>query len=121
MARSINFSQLLEEDLHRWPPARLLAEIQNLCRQWGIWGRKVSLEHEGQTYLVSCEAQAFVIYRLLPPEAKTPGAPGWPVCLVTQDSFIDECSPPYLEEDHFACHLSLADWLAILASRWGNL
>lgn len=120
MAKPLNLSQLLEQDLSRWPPAHLLAEIQNLCRRWGIWGRKISLEHEGQTYLVSCEPQSFIIYRLLPPGAKAPGGPGWPVCLVTQDSFFDECSPPRLEEDHFACHLSLADWLAILASHCGD-
>lgn len=118
MAARLPDAALWDQDLHRWPPGRLLAEIQTLCRRWGIFGRQVTLEQEGQTYLVACDEHSFVIYRLLPAAAKTPGPPGWPVCLVTADTCIDECSPPQLEEDHFACHLSLADWLAILAARW---
>jgi hypothetical protein len=108
---SIDFS---ENELQKLPPSRLLAHIQKLFKKWGIFNQKLILQHEGDEYAFSCDDKAFVVYRLLPIAGKPPGTPGWPVCLVTAEGVIDECSPPYEYEDYFASHLGLADWLAII-------
>lgn len=99
-----------EDDLHSLPPGEVLAYIQKCFKKWGIYGRKLTLRHEGEGYAFSCDDKAFVVYRLMPGA----GPPGWPVCLVTAGGIIDECSPPFQDEDYFASHLGLADWLVII-------
>ena len=100
-----------EDDLHKLPATEVLAYIQNIFQKWGIYGRKLTLGHEGEKYAFSCDEKAFVVYRLV---SGVGGPPGWPVCLVTAAGIIDECSPPYHDEDYFASHLGLADWLTII-------
>lgn len=95
-------------------PAELLRRIQALFRELGLFEKKLTLTHQGQQYLARCDAHAFTIYRLLEKCHVPPGTPGWPVCLVTQETIIDETSPPHLEEDEFASGLTLADWLQLI-------
>jgi hypothetical protein len=115
-----NSAGFSEAALHNMPPARLLPHIQKLFKQLGIYNQKLTLQHEGDEYAFSCHDQAFVVYRLLPVAGKSPGPPGWPVCLVTAEGVMDECSPPFQEEDYFASHLGLADWLAIIQQYFGD-
>jgi hypothetical protein len=113
-------TQFSETDLQKLPPGLLLEHIQKLFKNWGIYNQKLTLRHEGDDFVFSCHDEAFVVYRLLPAAGPPSGAPGWPVCLVTADGLIDECSPPYHNEDFFASHLSLADWLAIIQQYYGE-
>ncbi|MGQ9919698.1 MAG: hypothetical protein ACUVRZ_00035 [Desulfobacca sp.] len=109
--------QLLELDteaLHRLPPPRLWALVQDLCRRWGIYGQSLTLRHEGEEYLVACQEHAFTVYRRVAMAATPHATPGWPVCLVSAEHILDECTPPLEEQDHFACHLNLADWLTLI-------
>ncbi len=99
---------------HLPSPVAILRQIQDLFRRLGIFGETLNLELEGTSYQIRCDEGGLVIYRLLPPRVVPPGAPGWPVCLVTPTTMSDECSPPHHEEDHFAAALSLADWLEII-------
>jgi hypothetical protein len=115
-----DLTEFSESELQRLSPALVLEHIQTLFRKWGIYNQKLTLQHEGDEYAFSCHDQAFVVYRLLPVAGTPPGAPGWPVCLVTADGVIDECSPPYHDEDYFASHLGLADWLAIIQQYFGE-
>jgi hypothetical protein len=115
-----NNTEFSEVELQNLPPSLLLEYIQNLFKKWSIYNQKLTLQHEGDTYVFSCHDTAFVVYRLLPAAGKPPGAPGWPVCLVTTEGVIDECSPPYHNEDYFASHLGLADWLAIIQQYYGE-
>jgi hypothetical protein len=108
------------EELHRWPPDRVLALIQDLCRRWGIFGQRLSLRHEGEEYVFACGETDFFVYRRLAPAATTHAPPGWPVCLVTADQILDECTPPFPDHDHFACHLGLADWLTLIQEAYGD-
>jgi hypothetical protein len=112
--------ELLEGELQKIPPARVLGHIQKLFKTWGIFGKKLTLKHEGAEYAFSCQEKAFVVYRLLAVGEKPAGTPGWPVCLVTAEGVIDECSPPYADEDYFASHLGLADWLIIIQQYYGQ-
>lgn len=108
------------KSLEELSPGEVLTYIQNLFRAWGIFNQKLVVSHEGVDYACLCQDTAFVVYRLLPPHGAPPGRPGWPVCLVTPTEVIDECSPPYDGEDFFACHLGLADWLALLEAYYGQ-
>ncbi|AEB10389.1 hypothetical protein [Desulfobacca acetoxidans] len=108
------------ENLHTLPPTRLLHRLQELFQQWGIYKQRLIVNHEGENYLIACDEEAFVVYRLLPAHGKSPGAPGWPVCLLTANTMADECSPPHDGEDHFASRLSLADWLVIIEEFYGK-
>lgn len=97
-------------------PAELLGRIQAMFRERGIFGSTLTLAHRGEKYLVSCDAQAFAVYRLVEKCHVSPGHPGWPVCLVTSEVVVDETSPPHLPEDEFASGLSLKEWLNLIES-----
>jgi len=100
-------------------PAELLRRIQARFRELGLFGRTLSVEHRGKIYLITCNDQAFAVYRHLRRGHLPPGRPGWPVCLVTAEAVIDETSPPHLPEDEFASGLSLQEWLNLIDSLFG--
>jgi|GEM_PF-1674712 len=108
------------EELQHWPPSRVLAAIQDRCRRWGIFGQCLQLFHEGEEYVFYCGETEFFVYRRLAAAAVSHTQPGWPVCLVTADQVLDECTPPFPEQDHFACHLGLADWLTLIQEAYGD-
>jgi hypothetical protein len=97
-------------------PAELLDRIQTMFRARSIFGSTLTLTHQGEKYLVSCDARAFAVYRLVEKCHLPPGRPGWPVCLVTAEAVVDETSPPHLPEDEFASGLGLKEWLDLIAS-----
>jgi hypothetical protein len=113
-------AEFLEGELHTLPASRVLEQIQALFKKWGVYHQRLQVQHEGDDYAFSCDDKAFVVYRLLPTDGQPPGSPGWPVCLVTADGVVDECSPPYHDEDFFASHLGLADWLTLIQQFFGE-
>lgn len=96
------------------PPAEGLGQIQALFKKLGLFEKKLTLSHQGHKYLARCDAHSFTVYRLIDKCHLPPGEPGWPVCLVTPDSIIDETSPPHLEQDDFSSGLTLSDWLQLI-------
>ena len=64
-------------------PAELLRRIQARFRELGLFGSPLTLTHNGENYLATCDDQAFAVYRLVDQCHVPPGRPGWPVCLVT--------------------------------------
>jgi len=92
----------------------VFAQIQDLFRRLGIFGQKLSLEFEGCQYLISCDARAFLVYRVNEQCGVPPGIPGWPVCLVTPETVVDECGPSPLNCEYFNTGLALPDWLEII-------
>lgn len=96
------------------PPSELLARLQKIFREWDLFDQPLTLAHRGRKYLARCDAHSFAIYRLNPQGHVPPGAPGWPVCLVTGEMAADESCPPQLEEDEFAANLTLQDWLELI-------
>ena len=95
-------------------PAELLRRIQARFRELGLFGSSLTLTHNGEKYLASCDDRVFAVYRLVEKCHVSPGRPGWPVCLVTAEAVVDETSPPHLPEDEFASGLSLEEWLQLI-------
>jgi hypothetical protein len=95
-------------------PAELLGRIQARFRELGLFGSTLTLNHQGDKYLVSCDDQAFAVYRLVEKCHVSPGQPGWPVCLVTAEAVVDETSPPQMPDDEFASGLGLKEWLQLI-------
>ena len=83
---------------------------------WAASGHAVTLTHNGENYLATCDDRSFAVYRVLEQGHFSPGRPGWPVCLVTNEAVVDETSPPQLPEDEFASGLSLNGWLDLIES-----
>lgn len=102
------------------PPPELLALLQKIFREWEAFEKPFTLSYQGHTFLVACDAHSFTIYRLNPHCHVPPGAPGWPVCLITADMAVDEACAPHLEEDEFASHLTLKDWLDLIKKTLGR-
>jgi len=104
----------------RGGPSQVLAQIQSLFKELALFHRKLTLSHQGRTYLASCDDHSFTVYRLIDRCHLPPGQPGWPVCLVTPETIIDETSPPHLEQDDFSSGLTLADWLHLIEKEFGK-
>ncbi len=101
-------------------PAELLRRIQTRFRERGRFGATLTLNHQGEKYLVRCDDQAFAVYRLVGDSQVSPGRPGWPVCLVTAGTVVDETSPPHLPEDEFTSGLGLKEWLELIESAFAG-
>jgi hypothetical protein len=101
-------------------PAEVLAQIQALFKELGLFEKKLTISHQGHQYLASCDSQSFTIYRLIDQCHLPPGEPGWPVCLVTRENIIDESSPPHIPEDDFSSGLTLPDWLQLIETTFGK-
>jgi hypothetical protein len=102
------------------PAPELLSRIQNLFRGWDLFDQSLTLTHQGQKYLARCDTHSFAVYRLNPNGHVPPGAPGWPVCLVTEEMAADEACAPHLEEDEFAADLTLQNWLDLIKEMFGK-
>jgi hypothetical protein len=100
-------------------PDELLRRIQARFRELGLFGSSLTLTHKGENYLAGCNDHAFAVYRLVEKCQVPPGQPGWPVCLVTAETVVDETSPPHPAEDEFASGLSLEGWLELIDSLYG--
>ena len=96
------------------PSAALLSQIQARFQELGLYGQKVTLTHHGRKYTARCDDHAFSIYRVNENGHLPPGVPGWPVCLVTADTAVDEYSHPALAEDDFTSGLTIQDWLHLI-------
>jgi hypothetical protein len=101
-------------------PEAVFRRIQELFRDLGLFEKTLTLTHQGHKYLARCDTHAFTVYRLIDKCHVPPGAPGWPVCLVTQESAVDETCPPFHPEDEFNSGLTLQDWLRLIEDSFGG-
>jgi hypothetical protein len=101
-------------------PAELLRRIQARSRELGLFGAPLTLTHNGEKCLASCDDRVFAIYRLVEKCHVPPGRPGWPVCLVTAEAVVDETSPPQMPKDEFASGLGLEESLQIIETGLTN-
>jgi len=96
-------------------PHLVFAHVRKVFHELGILGSSLSLEYEGVSYRVSCDDNAFMVYRVNSNSGMRHHVPGWPVCLVNSDTIFEECSSPGLGLDHYACGVDLDKWLEIIA------
>ena len=103
-------------------PADLLTQIRELFRQMGIFDEPFSLEHEGNWYRISCDADSFMVYRVNTGSGIRHHVPGWPVCLVNSETIFEEHCSQDLGNDHCACGADIEKWLEIIEQNLlGNL
>jgi hypothetical protein len=95
-------------------PAELLKRIQARFRELGLLWQTLTLTQGGEQYQVRCDDQACAVYRRVAQCHLPPGRPGWPVCLVTEETVVDESSPPPGPDDEFTSGLGLQDWLDLI-------
>lgn len=95
-------------------PAEILGSIREYFIRAGIFGLTLSLKHQGHWYRVSCDDDAFMIYRVNSGLALKHHVPGWPVCMVTRDTIFEEHHDPCLGNDHCASGADIARWMTII-------
>jgi hypothetical protein len=92
----------------------LFIRIRSVFSDLGILGKTLSLEYEGICYRVSCDEDAFMVYRVNDSGLKH-HMPGWPICLVSSEMTFEECCAPGLGRDHFTCPVDIEKWLELIA------
>ena len=95
-------------------PADLLVQIRELFREMGLLEESFSLEHEGNWYRISCDADSFMVYRVNTSGGIRHHVPGWPVCLVNRETIFEEHCSEVLGNDHCACGADIERWLEII-------
>jgi len=95
-------------------PAVLLGNIRDYFVSAGLFGLTLSLRYQGQWYRVSCDDEAFMVYRVNSGVALKHHVPGWPVCMVTRETIFEEHHAPGLGNDHCACGADIARWMGII-------
>ncbi len=99
-------------------PGERLRRIQELFRNLGLLGQRLTLSYQGHAYIAACDEHSFTVYRLVAQCHLPPGRPGWPVCLVTAETIIDESNPPLAPEDEFGSGVDLQGWLALIEATY---
>jgi hypothetical protein len=92
-------------------PDDIFRHIRNLFTDLGIFGSVMCLVHDGIPYRISCDENAFMVYRANDSTGSRHHVPGWPVCLVTAQQIFEECRTEGLGSDHHACVVELTHWL----------
>ncbi|MFC1836138.1 hypothetical protein ACFL2Q_15695 [Thermodesulfobacteriota bacterium] len=101
-------------------PSEMLGRIGDFFSRLGIFGRTVPVEHNGNRYRVSCDEAGFVVYRINTRAVGRHHVPGWPVCMVTDDSVFQEPCSPDPGGDHCSCDIDLTQWLALVEAAAGR-
>ncbi len=99
-------------------PAEVSQQLAQLFASRGWLNQRLKLDYQGSRYWVSCGPDAFVAYRVNQDWGQSPGAPGWPVCIVTLQRVFDESDlfdRPDVS-DMRSPSPTAQDWLAILAN-----
>jgi hypothetical protein len=97
-------------------PAGTFDRIHGMFHGWGLLGREFLISHDGASYRVFCDEKSFLVYRINGDSGSRHHVPGWPVCMVSQDTIFEEHAHPHIGEDHCTCELKLEHWLDIIHS-----
>jgi len=95
-------------------PAALLGQICEYFTAAGLLGTTLSLKHQGQWYRISCDDDAFMVYRVNSGLMIRHHVPGWPVCMVTRETIFEEHHAPGLGDDHCASGAAIDLWMRII-------
>lgn len=92
-------------------PGALTQQFSALFASKDWLNKDLKISYQSKKYRLSCSQEMFLAYQVNDNWGISPGAPGWPVCIVTRDYVTDGSSGP----DPSSTRLSTGDWLNILA------
>lgn len=96
----------------RGDPASMSQQMVTLFAQRGWLNQDLRITYQDKRYRISCTPDLFYAYRINEDWGIGPGAPGWPVCIITKNYVFDEShvsEPP-------TARLTSQDWLNILSN-----
>ena len=71
-------------------PKDVLQQLVSVFSSRGWLNRNLRIRHNEKKYRIFCSEQEFLAYRINDNGSVPPGAPGWPVCLVTGDRIMED-------------------------------
>ncbi|MRR14341.1 hypothetical protein EG833_02705 [archaeon] len=71
-------------------PGDVLQQFVGIFSSRGWLNRNLRLEHGNRRYRIFCSEEEFLAYRINDNCSVSPGAPGWPVCMVTRDRIMED-------------------------------
>jgi len=95
-------------------PSETLNKIRKRFNELDRDRRDVIVEVGGISYRIAFNPDSFVVYRINHCKGHRHHVPGWPVCLVTNDTLFEECSGSGLGTDHCSCNVTIDEWLEIV-------
>ncbi len=92
-------------------PGDRLRQFVDLFERKGWLNRHIRLQRGSRRYRLSCGEAGFHAYRINDHHGLSPGVPGWPVCIITQEGILQDA-----EIVAFAStEPSVEEWLHCLA------
>ncbi len=95
-------------------PSETLNKIRKRFNELDRDRHDVIVEVGGVSYRIALNPDSFVVYRFYHCKGHRHHVPGWPVCLVTNDTLFEECSGSGLGTDHCSCNVTIDEWLEIV-------
>ena len=90
----------------------LLYRFAEIFRCRDRLNKKITIRYSDKMYIISCNEEQFLAYRINEDCGLHPGIPGWPVCIVSRDHLFDESGI----SDPMSSKLSIHDWLNIITN-----
>lgn len=95
-------------------PSKIFSKLRELFDGMGLMNQEITIEVSGRNYKIKCDQDSFMVYRLHNNVGPRSHVPGWPVCLVNQDTIFEECSSADGVDDYFSCGLTIERWIELL-------
>ncbi|MBI2919368.1 MAG: hypothetical protein HYY01_15455 [Chloroflexi bacterium] len=98
--------------------AAYLSQLASLFASKGWLNQRLRISYQDQDYWLSCTSESFCAYLVNQDGGISPGAPGWPVCMVTKAHVFDESdrSVRSVGSDLLSSSPRAQDWLAIMSN-----
>jgi hypothetical protein len=88
-------------------PPDLLEAFIDVFVSKGWLNQTIRIRHHERRYRISCSETGFMAYRINDHCGISPGIPGWPVCIVTQEQIMDDSDMTIFTSSEPSVH----DWL----------
>ena len=79
----------------------------------GWLNKNIAIVYQNKRYRISCNEERFFAYQINENGGHGPGVPGWPVCIIKNDSIFDESGIPDFEPESLTVH----DWLNLISAQ----
>ncbi|MGC8660007.1 MAG: hypothetical protein ACP5U1_13130 [Desulfomonilaceae bacterium] len=102
-------------------PAEVLTKIRIAFKNLGLCHQELIVDVGGVFYRISFDPDHFVVYRINHCAGLGHHVPGWPVCLVTEETVFEECAQETLGQDHCYCGFTIEQWLELAKDHAQNI